>query len=67
MNLAEMTKDSDVALVALNDFDEVVNYFNEASHSQYMELAEEQRKNAQALVTALSEEEKPKVEAKLND
>jgi hypothetical protein len=38
----------------LNDFDEVVKYFQEASHSQYMELAEEQRKNAQALVTALS-------------
>jgi hypothetical protein len=31
-----------------------VKYFQEASHAQYMELAEEQRKNAQALVVALS-------------
>jgi hypothetical protein len=41
--------------MALNDFDEVVKYFQEASHSQYMELAEEQRKNAQALVAALGD------------
>jgi hypothetical protein len=56
MLLAEMTKNSDVALMALNDFDEVVKYFQEVSHAQYMELAEEQRKNAQALVEALSEQ-----------
>ncbi len=54
MVLAEMTENSSIALLALNDFDEVVGYFQEASHSQYMELAEEQRKRAQALVTALS-------------
>jgi hypothetical protein len=42
--------------MALNDFDEVVKYFQEVSHAQYMELAEEQRKNAQALVEALSEQ-----------
>ena len=54
MVLAEMTKDSEVAALALNDFDEVVNYFQEASHSQYMELGEEQRKLAQTLVTELS-------------
>jgi hypothetical protein len=40
--------------MALNDFDEVVECFREASHAQYMELAEDQRKKAQALVTALS-------------
>ena len=54
MILAEMTENSDVALMALNDFDEVVKYFQEASHAQYMELGEEQRKKAQALVAALS-------------
>jgi hypothetical protein len=54
MVLAEMKKDSEVAALALNDFDEVVNYFQEASHSQYMELGEEQRKLAQALITELS-------------
>jgi len=32
-----------------------VNYFQEASHAQYMELGEEQRKKAQALVAALGE------------
>jgi len=32
--LAEMTENVDVALLALNDFDEVVNYFQEASHAQ---------------------------------
>ena len=53
MLLAEMTKNRDIALMALNDFDEVVNYFQEVSHSQYMELGEEQRKKAQALVTVL--------------
>jgi len=37
----------------LNDFDEVVNFFRKASHAQYMELAEEQRKNAHALVEVL--------------
>jgi tetratricopeptide (TPR) repeat protein len=67
MTMADMTRDNDVALLALNDFDEVVSYFQEASHAQYMELAEEQRKYAQELVTALSEEEQPKVETKLND
>ena len=54
--LAEMTESADVALMALNDFDEVVKYFQEASHSQYMELGEEQRKKAQALVAALNEQ-----------
>ncbi|MDH4018580.1 MAG: tetratricopeptide repeat protein, partial [Xanthomonadales bacterium] len=53
--LAEMTESADIALMALNDFDEVVNYFQEASHSQYMELAEEQRKKAQTLVRALAQ------------
>jgi hypothetical protein len=56
MTLAEMTENSSVALLALNDFDEVVNYFQEVSHSQYMELAEEQRKSAQTLVAALGEQ-----------
>jgi hypothetical protein len=56
MVLAEMTESSDVAVLALNDFDEVVNYFQEASHSQYMELGEEQRRKAQALVTSLGEQ-----------
>jgi len=51
-----MTRDSDVAALALNDFDEVVNYFQEASHSQYMELGEEQRKRAQALVAELGDQ-----------
>jgi tetratricopeptide (TPR) repeat protein len=55
MKLAEMTENADLALMALNDFDEVVKYFQEASHSQYMELGEEQRKKAQALVRALSQ------------
>ena len=54
MKLAEMTENAVVALTALNDFDEVVKYFQEASHSQHMELGEEQRKKAQALVGALS-------------
>ena len=53
MFLAEMTKNESVALMALNDFDEIVEFFREVSHSQYMELAEEQRKKAQVLVTAL--------------
>jgi tetratricopeptide (TPR) repeat protein len=56
MVLAEMTENSSIALLALNDFDEVVGYFQEASHSQYMELAVEQRKTAQALVTTLNEQ-----------
>ena len=56
MQLAEITENSDVALLALNDFDEVVSFFQEASHSQYMELGEEQRKKAQALVTTLNAE-----------
>jgi len=55
MILAEMTQNSEVALMALNDFDEVVDFFREISHAQYMELGEEQRKKAQALVTAFSE------------
>jgi tetratricopeptide (TPR) repeat protein len=55
MILAERNGDAAVALTALNDFDEVVAYFREASHAQYMELAEDQRKKAQALVAALSE------------
>jgi tetratricopeptide (TPR) repeat protein len=54
MMLAEWTQNTDIALMALNDFDEVVECFREASHAQYMELAEDQRKKAQALVTALS-------------
>ena len=56
MILAEMTENAGIALMALNDFDEVVSYFQEASHAQYMELAEEQRKKAQTLVKALGEE-----------
>jgi tetratricopeptide (TPR) repeat protein len=56
MVLAEMTESGGTALMALNDFDEVVNYFQEASHAQYMELAEEQRKKAQALVKALNKQ-----------
>jgi hypothetical protein len=55
MTLAEMTGNADVALTALNDFDEVVDFFREASHAQYMELGEEQRKKAQVLVAELSE------------
>ena len=55
LTLAEWSKDSDIALLALNDFDEVVEFFRQASHAQYMELAEDQRKKAQALVMALSE------------
>jgi len=55
MRLAERTGNAAVALLALNDFDEVVEFFREASHAQYMELAEDQRKKAQALVTALNE------------
>ena len=54
MLLAERAQNIDVALMALGDFDEVVNFFREASHAQYMELGEEQRKKAQALVAALS-------------
>ncbi len=56
MTLAEMSENSSVGLLALNDFDEVVKYFQEASHSQYMELAEEQRNNVQALVATLNEQ-----------
>ena len=55
MILAEQTANAAVSLLALNDFDEVVEFFREASHAQYMELAEDQRKKAQALVLALSE------------
>ena len=32
MTLAEVTESADVAVMALNDFDEVVNFFQEASH-----------------------------------
>jgi hypothetical protein len=53
MLLAEMTESPGVALMALNDFDEIVDFFREISHAQYMELAEEQRKMAQTLVTEL--------------
>lgn len=56
MQLADMTKNVDTAHLALNDFDELVTYFQEASHSQYMELGEEQRKKAQALVVMLTEQ-----------
>jgi len=49
-----VTENGDMAVLAFNDFDEVVNYFQEASHSQYMELGEEQRKKAQALVKELN-------------
>ena len=56
MLLAEKTEKADTALLALTEFDEVVEYFREVSHAQYMELAEEQRKNAQALVTALEKQ-----------
>jgi hypothetical protein len=55
MILAELTENSDVAHMALNDFDEVVEFFRSISHARYMELAEDQRKKAQALVMALSE------------
>ncbi len=54
MILAERTGNAAVALMALNDFDEVVEFFRKASHAQYMELGEEQRKKAQALVASLS-------------
>ena len=53
MILAERRENADIALLALGDFVEVVDYFREASHAQYMELAEEQRKKAHALVAAL--------------
>ena len=56
MLLAEKTKSAAVALMALNDFDEVVEFFREVSHAQYMELANEQRKKAQTLVTALEKQ-----------
>jgi tetratricopeptide (TPR) repeat protein len=55
MILAERTGNAATALLALNDFDEVVKFFQSISHAQYMELAEEQKKNAQALVKALEE------------
>jgi len=55
MILAEKTSDASTALMALNDFDEVVACFRQASHAQYMELAEDQRKKVQALVAALSQ------------
>ena len=58
MILAERTENADVAMMALNDFDEVVEFFREASHAQYMELADEQRKKAQALVTMFSDQVK---------
>ena len=54
MLLAEWTQDVDIAIMALRDFDEVVDCFRAASHAQYMELGEEQRKKAQALVASLS-------------
>ena len=52
---AERTQSINVAHLALNDFDEVVEFFRKASHAQYMELSEEQRKKAQELVVTLSE------------
>jgi hypothetical protein len=55
MMLAERTGDVAIALMALNDFDEVMALFRQASHAQYMELAEEQWKKAQELVAALGE------------
>ena len=55
MILADRSGNADVALQALNNFDEVVEFFREASHAQYMELAEDQRKKAQSLVMALNE------------
>ncbi len=54
MILADSAGSPDVALMALSDFDEVVGFFRDVSHAQYMELAEEQRKKAQELVTALN-------------
>ena len=53
MSLAEMTGDVQAALGALKDFDETMKYFQEISHSQYMELAEEQWNKAQVLVNTL--------------
>jgi hypothetical protein len=53
MSLAEYTADVDIAAMALSDFNDVVEFFREISHAQYMELAEDQRKKAQALVLAL--------------
>jgi hypothetical protein len=53
MTLAEWTQDHNLAVLALNDFDEVVEFFRQASHAQYMELAEDQRKRAQALLMEL--------------
>ena len=56
MILAEQTGSASVSLMALHDFDEVVEFFRQASHAQYMELAEDQRKKAQVLVSALGEQ-----------
>jgi tetratricopeptide (TPR) repeat protein len=55
MSLAEKTRDIEVAALALDDFNEVVEFFRKASHAQYMELAEDQRKKAAALLEALGE------------
>jgi tetratricopeptide (TPR) repeat protein len=56
MTLADGIGDIEIAALALDDFNEVVEFFRDVSHAQYMELAEDQRKKAQALVEALSEE-----------
>lgn len=48
-----MSGDVQFALSAVNDFDEAMKYFQDISHSQYLELAEEQWNKAQALVNAL--------------
>jgi hypothetical protein len=53
MTLAEWTRDIDAAAMALSEFNDVVEFFRQASHAQYMELAEDQRKKAQALVLEL--------------
>jgi hypothetical protein len=54
--LAERTGDVDTAIAAVNDFDEIIECFREASHARYMELAEDQRNEAQQLVAELSEQ-----------
>jgi hypothetical protein len=53
MTLAEYTANVDIAAMALSEFNDVVEFFRQISHAQYMELAEDQRKKAQALVLAL--------------
>ena len=53
MLLAERTSNASFALLALDDFDEILECFREASLARYMELAEDQRKKAQELVAGL--------------